>query len=36
VDEESVEEDGEEDVEVEKDYIPMAKRVKEEPVEEMV
>ena len=36
MDEESVEEDGEEDVEVEKDYIPMAKRVKEEQVEEMV
>ncbi|CAN9365395.1 unnamed protein product [Alternaria alternata] len=36
VDKESVEEDAEQDVEVEKDYIPMAKRVKEEPVEEMV
>ncbi|CAN9141756.1 unnamed protein product [Alternaria alternata] len=36
VDKERVEEDGEEDVEVEEDYIPMAKRVKEEPVEEMV
>ncbi|RYN79029.1 hypothetical protein AA0117_g3849 [Alternaria alternata] len=36
VEKESVEEDGEEDVELEEDYIPMAKRVKEEPVEEMV
>jgi hypothetical protein len=36
VDKDSVEEDAEEDVEVEKDYIPMAKRVKEEPVEEVV
>ncbi|CAN9384865.1 unnamed protein product [Alternaria alternata] len=36
VEKESVEEDGEEDVELEEDYISMAKRVKEEPVEEMV
>ncbi|KAH8632693.1 hypothetical protein IG631_11327 [Alternaria alternata] len=36
VKEKSVEKDGEEDVEVEEDYVPMSKRVKEEPVEEMV
>jgi hypothetical protein len=36
VDKGSVEEDGGEDAEVEEDYIPMAKRVKEEPVEDMV
>ena len=36
MDKESVQEDAEEDVGLEEDYIPMAKRVKEEPVEEMV